>query len=85
MSEGERHPIEQAEQVVRDRLAGGTARVLTMDGMWVDETGRARPAVDHSIDYGPDGSSDVESISEVLRNWPHDEGFCVLLRFLSAV
>ena len=85
MSEGERYPIDQAEQVVRDRLANGGAWVLTMDGMWVDENGRARPAVDHSIDYGPDGSNDVEKIVEVLQNWPQEGDFYVLLRFATAV
>jgi hypothetical protein len=76
----ERYPIEEAEQVIADRVGGGSS-VLRLEGVWV-EGDEERPDPDHAADLGPDGATDLHAISEAMRQWPRDDGFCVDIVFV---
>lgn len=64
----ERYPIQEAERVIAERLAGGSA-VLGIEGFWTRDNG-VRPDLDYIADFGPGGLTDQSATAAVLRGWP---------------
>jgi len=77
----ERYPIQQAEQVIADRVASGSS-VLGVEGLWVIEN-EVRPDLNYIADFSPDGLTDLNAITETLRQWPRDDAFCVEILFVT--
>ena len=75
----DRYRIEEADRVIADRIAGGSA-VLGIDGLWVRD-GEALPDLDYIADFSPDGLTDRSAIAAVLQDWPQDDAFCVEIVF----
>lgn len=79
----ERFPIQEAEQVIADRIAGGSA-VLGIDGLWIRDN-EVWPDLNYIADFSPDGLTDRSAIAEALRDWPRDDAFCVEILFVTPV
>ena len=77
----ERYPVHQAQQVITDRVSGGSS-VLGIEGPWV-RGNEVRPDLDYIADFRPDGLTDLAAITEVLQQWPRDEAFCVEILFVT--
>ena len=57
----ERYPVHQAQQVITDRLSGGSS-VLGIEGLWV-RGNEVRPDLDYIADFSPDGLTDLAAIT----------------------
>lgn len=77
----ERYPIREAEQVIADRITGGSA-VLGIEGLWVRNR-EIRPDLNYIADFSPDGLTDQGAVADVLRDWPRDDAFCLEIMFVT--